>query len=525
MCVLALCVMGCSETTGTGGSGGDGGTGGTGGADLCEGVTCADTECRSGGVCDPGDGACDYETVAENGTACSEGECLDGVCAPVGAFPCTEEGIRDAIAQGGGPHFFACDEAARVVTDAEIVVDNDVTLDGEGNLTVDGSEGHRVFAVPEGVTAGIRGVVVTNGRGGPVGGGILNEGTLTLEDCKVSRCIAMAGGDADPFGSGIANGGTLMLIGCAISENKGPGGGIGNWGTLTATNSTVSGNDILNEVDVGIGIFNAGTATLRHTTVSGNTGNGINNDGEGTTMTVAASIIDDVCSDDDAGKVISLGYNIESPDDTCGFDQPTDLVNVSADDLKLGELADNGGPTETHALGGGSVAIDLIPEAECEIESDQRGITRPGTGYGDNCDAGAFERWSGDDPVIECGPTDGVRCLYEFEELNEEIPGRCYNAVCRAIECSDLSTGERCMLAGVEDFEGFCEGGECKDAVSDCTGLGTETPCTGETASLCYEDVCYPTDCTGLEDGTECITFGPMGNAGIITCENGECPQ
>ena len=146
MCVLALCLMGCSETGGTGGSGGTGGTGatggdgGSGGTDLCEGVSCEDTECRSGGVCDPGDGACDYEEVAEDGTACAEGECFDGVCAPVGAFPCTEQGIRDAIAAGGGPHYFACDGPTTVGTPFNIKIDNDVILDGEGKLTVEQQE-------------------------------------------------------------------------------------------------------------------------------------------------------------------------------------------------------------------------------------------------------------------------------------------------------------------------------------------------------------------------------------------------
>jgi len=52
--VLALAVMGCSETTGTGGSGGAAGNGGSGGTDQCAG--------------------------AANGTQCSGGACLDEVC-------------------------------------------------------------------------------------------------------------------------------------------------------------------------------------------------------------------------------------------------------------------------------------------------------------------------------------------------------------------------------------------------------------------------------------------------------------
>jgi len=54
MCMLALSLIGCSETAGTGGSGGTAGSGGSGGTDGCE--------------------------SAVNGTACSGGACLDGVC-------------------------------------------------------------------------------------------------------------------------------------------------------------------------------------------------------------------------------------------------------------------------------------------------------------------------------------------------------------------------------------------------------------------------------------------------------------
>jgi len=83
---------------------------------------------------------------------------------------------------------------------------------------------------------------------------------------------------------------------------------------------------------------------------------------------------------------------VESPGDTCGFDRPTDQVNVGADDLKLGPLQENGGPTETHALGDGSVAIDVIPEAEC-LDADGDPLTTDQSGFPRDsmCDVGAFE--------------------------------------------------------------------------------------------------------------------------------------
>jgi hypothetical protein len=107
-------------------------------------------------------------------------------------------------------------------------------------------------------------------------------------------------------------------------------------------------------------------------------------------LTWTATLIDGDCQLDEP-EVVSNGYNIESNGDTCGFDQSTDMPGLSADDLKLGELADNGGPTKTHALEAGSEAIDVIPQGDCRVTSDQRGELRPETSRG-ICDVGAFER-------------------------------------------------------------------------------------------------------------------------------------
>jgi hypothetical protein len=108
-------------------------------------------------------------------------------------------------------------------------------------------------------------------------------------------------------------------------------------------------------------------------------------------MTLANSLVDGEC---EGILVTSNGYNIESPGDTCGFNQTTDQVNLTEEQLNLDELADNGGPTMTHALGARSVAIDQIAEADCVdadgelLTTDQRGKPRPG---GTMCDVGAFE--------------------------------------------------------------------------------------------------------------------------------------
>ena len=394
---------GTSGSGGIGGAAGAGGVGGVGGAPECEG----NEACDDGNECTEGTciaGACDHREV-EDRTACADGECLDGVCAIPGAHPCTAQGILDAIAAGGGPHYFACDGSTPVVSGFQIAIDNDVILDGQGNLTVDGNLGARVFVVPSGVTAELRGVTVTRGRvrrGN--GGGIRSEGTLTLVNSTVSQneawcessCWGVGFGGGIYSTSGFGTSGTLRLTNSTVSGNSASTdfGGIYNGfeTTMTLTNSTVSDNTggTVN------GIWNDGTLTLTNSTVSGPNNNvEITNQG---TMTVTNSLVDGSCLNLPISNVTSNGYNIESPGDTCGFDPDgTDQVNVAADDLNLGPLADNGRPTMTHALQTDplvSTAIDQIPEAACDVDTDQRGEPRPVAILGPEpkCDVGAFER-------------------------------------------------------------------------------------------------------------------------------------
>jgi hypothetical protein len=95
-----------------------------------------------------------------------------------------------------------------------------------------------------------------------------------------------------------------------------------------------------------------------------------------------STLIDGDCQ----GPLTSNGYNIESPGNTCGFDQQGDQSSVSAVLLDLQPLADNGGPTQTHAITTDSAALNA---GTCEVDEDQRGVTRP---QGPACDVGAFER-------------------------------------------------------------------------------------------------------------------------------------
>ena len=83
----------------------------------------------------------------------------------------------------------------------------------------------------------------------------------------------------------------------------------------------------------------------------------------------------------------SLGHNLIGNADGCtGFDAPGDLIGGP---LKLGKLADNGGPTKTIALMRGSRAIDRAdPNAPPRVViGDQRHVKRD-----KKPDIGAYER-------------------------------------------------------------------------------------------------------------------------------------
>ena len=227
-----------------------------------------DTACEEGGVCD-GAGSCvecnrdeqcdeDFNECSQafcyqhtcqsaavaDHVACAGGLCIEGQCVLYGTLlPCTEQGIRNAIATGGGPYTFECDGPTTITTSAEILIDNDVILDGRGELSIDGNDEHRVFSVLERVSAELRGIGVTGGRATRTidtesCGGIANDGVLTLVDCTVFSNSAPSGG-----GGGICNSRVLKLVDSEVSGNSARAcAGLFNNLALTLVDSTVSGN-------------------------------------------------------------------------------------------------------------------------------------------------------------------------------------------------------------------------------------------------------------------------------------------
>jgi hypothetical protein len=89
------------------------------------------------------------------------------------------------------------------------------------------------------------------------------------------------------------------------------------------------------------------------------------------------------------GAFTSEGFNLYG--DTTGCSVTPDGTDRAGATPKLGQLADNGGPTMTLKPLAGSPALNKIPVATCHAMSkvDQRGVHRP---QGPTCDKGAVER-------------------------------------------------------------------------------------------------------------------------------------
>lgn len=308
--------------------------------------------------------------------------------------------------QGGGAFITARSPVALNLT--RVTVSNNtsdfgsggIETDDGGNITLDnctitgnsspaGDGAIRIRS--SGQTLSVSNSNISNNTGQTTGGIFFAGTTLTITNSTIS-------GNVSQFDTGGIHiqGGTAAITGSTISGNSavGVGGGIRLFlaGALTLVNSTISGNSATAS---GGGLwFSSPTAhTITNSTISGNSapvGAGIRVDNVGVALTLGNTIVANStgganCSMT-AGATITSGNNNLEDTNTCSFTQPNDLVNQNP---TLGPLASNGGPTQTHALLAGSIAIDAANNANCPA-TDQRGVVRPQP-LGGLCDIGAFE--------------------------------------------------------------------------------------------------------------------------------------
>jgi hypothetical protein len=306
----------------------------------------------------------------------------DAITVPTGTYTLTREGANEDAASTG-----------------DLDVTGDLTITGAGARVTSVAGGaapfdDRIFDNRPGATTTMNGLTITGGKpANDLGGGIINQGDLTLGKVAVKDNTARAAGGV--FGDG----GTLNLTdstvsgNSAASDNANVGGVLQSGGTANITNSTISGNRA-GQINGGVAASGAALVNIVNSTIASNTsprlGGGIVTAGPATLVTVKNTIVaantrDNCDTAQLSGGIISSRGNNISSDASCGFTQSTDKQNTNP---RLGPLQDNGGPTDTRALLSGSSAIDAGTNTGCPA-TDQRGVRRP---QGPRCDIGAFER-------------------------------------------------------------------------------------------------------------------------------------
>lgn len=300
---------------------------------------------------------------------------------------------RNSASKSGGG-IYNIGGAAMLLLEETSVVGNYAVAYGGGVMSYDYATLEIADSDVSGNTAGFSGEPIY-----AAGGGIYSvySSVLTVRRSTISGNAAESGGG----GIRVGDGGTMLLESSTVSGNQAAGGGgisLQAWVQVTSyiVNSTISGNSA---VSSGGGITNNGTLEILSSTIAGNVteaqGSAIYNSELGGTpfVRLRGSLVEGDCASSRfAPPPTSGGYNIESPGDSCELILPSDKPSTSPEDLALGPLEDNGGPTETHALLAVSVAIDQVPAEDCVdaegtlLTTDQRGFPR-----GSKCDVGAFE--------------------------------------------------------------------------------------------------------------------------------------
>ena len=402
-----------------------------------------------------------------------------------------------------------------------IFVRDNVSIVGLGarNLTIGGRDNQSLFDISEGITANFRGLTFADGRSlSSSGGAFQNQGTLVIADSTFRDNRADFGGGA------IDNRGTLKVTGSTFTGSTTGAGVIGNGaygfltGALLVSNSTFSGNGI-------VAISNdTGSAILRNTTLTGNdvgiqtvAGNNAS-----TTLfnTIVAGNTSDVSGDALTGN---SGFNIIGNANTAGgLTNGTNgnIVGVAAANVLDPVLANNGGPTDTHALIPGSRAIDagstaqaLDPNAAA-LMTDQRG-----TGYpraNGRVDIGAYEselQAPLPDPLIVDTDSDIDDAIYTAGNLSLREAVRIANdrAGSETISFATSLTGRTIKL----------NGGQLRitDDVT-ITGLGAASlTISGENASRIFQiDAGVTVNISGLKfTKGNAGSGGAIGNAGVLT--------
>lgn len=362
-----------------------------------------------------------------------------------GAFFMTGSSITGTVANADASDISATIYGGAVYSKAAYLTNStisDASITATSTAAFSGFLGGGVFGVygvvmdtsrVTGVTAHVAGAKIAYAKGA----GVASPNTVlltasTISDNTVYGTPSVGASGAYTYTSAIGGGGVYVMTiprssivpstiaNTTISNNRalcegacgeytvGGGGALASWSPkpFTITNTTLSGNTS----DVrggGLYLRHLGTVTLVNTTITNNTapeGSGVSDTAAkaGYPFTIESSLI--------AGNHVSGGATSEEVVTVHEIAGSHDLIasaNVAlpgdtiGGDPMIGPLADNGGPTLTHALLTGSPAIDAGSNA-ANLDTDQRGGSYVRV-FGVAADIGAFEAQGAPDVIFGDG--------------------------------------------------------------------------------------------------------------------------
>ena len=247
-------------------------------------------------------------------------------------------------------------------TFTSVIISNNSAARGGGLYTQNGSP------ILNNVT--ITGNIATGGAGGGMNNQVLDE-IVDETSIPVLNNVTFSGNTANGGGGMFNNNSNPVLTNVTFSENT----------------ANIRGGAMLNE---------GGSPMLRNVTFTGNTApagtggslrNIINAVGEASHPVFQNVILwsngSEEITGDGTGSITVVDSVVLG-----GCPAVATCINVTGANPLLASLANNGGLTQTHALGTGSSAIDAGGVNAVCADVDQRGVTRP---QGSACDIGSYE--------------------------------------------------------------------------------------------------------------------------------------
>ncbi len=316
------------------------------------------------------------------------------------------DNARTTIIQAGtikstnGTDGNAIDRVIHCFQCSSVTLNNLTIRNGKGPVSgVNNNQGGGIFFFPALVGVGtltINNSAIVDNYSFAHGGGIASEIPVNITNSLVAgnKSVFQGGGISENSFDRL---GMVNAVNTTISGNSAGtyGGGISYRSAANLTNCTITGNSVATSSWFGGGLGVSDSATisrLRNTIVAGNSSPGVANDiavGNGLGL----------------ANIVSGGTNlIGNSTGSTGWDG-TDLLNNAS--ANLGALANNGGPTDTHAVPTGSSALNAgqncVIDSTCatfnalaNVTTDQRGENRLSDGFAPQfalfVDIGAYER-------------------------------------------------------------------------------------------------------------------------------------